>query len=673
MRIIERFPSKVTVHENIFIPMADGVRLAARLWLPEDAEINPVPLILEYIPYRKRDLSRLRDAQIHHYYAGHGYACLRVDIRGSGDSEGVLTDEYLEIEQSDGEQILKWAAAQPWCNGNAGMIGISWGGFNGLQIAARRPPELKAIITVCSTDDRYADDIHFMGGCLLGDNLSWSAVMHALNSLPPDPQIVGEKWREMWLKRLADSGLWLDRWMRHQQRDAYWKHGSICEDYAAIRVPVMAVSGWADGYSNAVLRLLANLDVPRQGLIGPWSHLYPHLGKPGPAIGFLQESLRWWDKWLKGRESGIMDEPMLRVYMQDSVPPKASYDYRPGRWIGEPSWPSPNIEMQAFTLQGNHLVPGIEDWPRAERTISSPLTVGLAGGKWCSYLESPDLPWDQREDDSGSMVFESDPLRENLEILGQVEVELSISVDQPMAMVAVRLSDVAPDGKATRTTYGLLNLSHRESHEFPEPLIPGKNYKVNVKLNDTAQVFPAGNRLRISISTSYWPVAWPAPRPACLTVQTGVSRVLLPVRVRSTGDRGMKAFLPAEGAPAPIIQQRTPARQNWLITRDLGAERATLEVINNKGVFYIAEIDLEVEEDTREYYSSQADDFDSVRGEVRSVMAFKRGDWHIRTITRTVMTSDVENFRLYAELDAYENGSCIMSKNWNHRIPRNLL
>ncbi|MCB2174053.1 CocE/NonD family hydrolase, partial [bacterium] len=297
MKIIREFPHQIKKIENVWIPMPDGVRLAARLWLPRDSETTPVPAILEYIPYRKRDSTRSRDTQIYSYFAGHGYAGVRVDIRGSGDSDGVLLDEYLQQELDDGLAILQWLERQPWCNGRIGMMGISWGGFNGLQIAALRPPQLKAVISVSSTDDRYADDVHHMGGCLLGDNLSWASTMFSYNSCPPDPAVVGGRWRDMWFARLRGSGLWLEKWLRHQRRDAYWRHGSVCEDFAAIQCPVMAVSGWADGYSNAVFRLLEGLSVPCRGLVGPWGHKYPHVGQPGPAIGFLQEAVRWWDTW----------------------------------------------------------------------------------------------------------------------------------------------------------------------------------------------------------------------------------------------------------------------------------------------------------------------------------------------------------------------------------------
>ncbi len=282
MVVASALPYRVRVVENLWIPLAEGIRLAAKLWLPETTDRTPVPAVLEYIPYRKGDATAQRDAMLHPYFAGHGYAAIRVDMRGSGDSDGILTDEYLKLEQDDALEVISWIARQPWCTGAVGMIGNSWGGFNALQVAARRPPELKAIITSCSTDDRYADDIHYMGGCLLSDNLRWATIMLANNSRPPDPAVVGERWREMWLARLRDSGFWMKPWIEHQRRDAYWKHGSVCEDFASIQCPVFALGGWSDGYSNAVPRLMAGLKVPRKAWIGQWSHNYPHLANPGP-------------------------------------------------------------------------------------------------------------------------------------------------------------------------------------------------------------------------------------------------------------------------------------------------------------------------------------------------------------------------------------------------------
>ncbi|MDW7745433.1 CocE/NonD family hydrolase [Halomonas sp.] len=676
MRIVNDFPRRV-MEEETWIPLPDGSRLAARIWRPVDAELHPVPAILEYLPYRKRDLTAERDVQSHPYWAGHGYAGVRVDIRGTGESDGVLTDEYLPSELEDGLAILAWLEAQPWCTGDVGMIGISWGGFNGLQIAALRPPQLKAVITLCFTDDRYADDIHHMGGCLLADNLSWASTMFDGNACPPDPELVGERWREMWLERLDGSGLWLAQWLEHQRRDDYWKHGSVCEDYSRIQCPVYAVSGWADGYCNAVFRVLEGLEVPRKGLVGPWAHKYPHLGVPGPAIGFLQEALRWWDQWLKGTDTGIMDEPMLRVWMQESVPPSARYDERPGRWIAEPDWPSPNIGAEAFRLtEGHDLVPEGEGGQDDEAVldIRSPLSVGLYAGKWCSYNAPPDLPHDQRDEDGGSLIFQTARLEAPLEICGSPLVELELSADQPVAMVALRLSDIAEDDKATRVSYGLLNLTHRDSDEHPEPLEPGRRYRVRIPLKHIAQQFAAGHAIRLALSTSYWPLAWPAPQPARITLWPGASRLLLPRREpRPAEEAALPAFAEPEGAPPLAKTLLQPTQETWQVIRDLANDRTTLEVINDEGRYRIDDIDLEIAARVTERYAYAYGSYDSVSGWTEWQRSFKRGDWEVSTLTRTLLTSDADNFRIRATLDAWEGDTRIFARTWDETIPRDLV
>ncbi len=673
MRIRKHFPRKVREIEHTTIPMSDGILLAARMWIPEDAEKEPVPAILEYIPYRKRDLTAARDVQHHAYIAGFGYAAVRVDLRGSGESEGILTDEYLQQELDDGVEVIHWLARQKWCTGAVGMIGISWGGFNGLQIAALRPEPLKAIITICSTDDRYADDVHYMGGCLLGDNLSWASTMFDQNTHPPDPVLVGEKWRDMWMERLEKSGFWLETWMRHQHRDDYWKHGSVCENYDAIACPVMAVSGWADGYSNAVFRLMENLSVPRKGLLGPWSHKYPHEGVPGPAIGFLQEVRAWWDRWLKGIENGTEKEDMLRVWMQDSVPPTTSYIERPGRWVGEPSWPSADIRSLQWKLDAGRLAPGTEEIAEQRLSIQSPLAVGLFAGKWCSYQAPPDLPHDQRQEDGGALVFESGFLDEDLEILGAPVVDLELSSNEPVAMVAVRLSDVQPDDKATRITYGILNLTHRNGHEDPQPLEPGRRYRIPLRLNGVAQRFPKGHRLRLSISTSYWPLAWPPPKPVQLTLYAGVSSLTLPVRPPRAGDKKLRPFADPEGAePLNAVLVR-PREEEWRVIWDLKRDVSTLEVVLDTGTTRYEDIDLQISSRTVETYSYRADDYGSLAGETRWERKFSRGDWLVRTTTRTRLTSNETDFHLRADLDAYEGTSRVYSRSWHTVIPRRLV
>ncbi|MPY99481.1 MAG: CocE/NonD family hydrolase [Actinophytocola sp.] len=674
MRTVTSLPHAVREEEHVWVPTSDGTLLAARIWRPASSELEPVPAILEFIPYRQRDLTARRDSIHHPYLAGHGYACVRVDLRGSGDSEGVLTDEYLEEELADAEDVLAWLAKQPWCTGRTGMMGISWGGFNALQVAARRPPGLDAIVTVSSTDDRYADDVHYMGGCLLSDNLSWASTMFAYNSSPPDPAVVGDRWRDMWLKRLARSGLWLEEWLIHQRRDEYWQHGSICEDYASVECPVLAVSGWADGYTNAVFRMLANLTVPRKGLVGPWSHKYPHLGEPGPAIGFLQELVLWWDHWLKDTDTGIMDEPMLRIWMQETVPPFTAYEDRPGRWVGEPNWPPPHVHTEARQLHRNRIAFSGEEVESEELTIESPLSVGQYAGKWCSYNAPPDLPYDQREEDGGSLVFDTDAFTERVELLGAPVIELDIAATQPVAMVAVRLSDIAEDGRATRISYGLLNLTHRDDHANPKPLVPGERYQVSVQLNAMAQALPPGHRLRVAVSTSYWPLAWPPPEPVRLSVFGGTSRVLLPVRPVSEEDEmPLHPFDEPEGTePIPITQMR-PGEERWTVTRDLVNYRSSLDVVKDLGTVRLDDIDLTVTRRAFERYGWVGDDFDSVSGETAWTMSFERNGWKVTTETRTVLTSTATDFHLRAELDAYEGDTRVASYNWDRTVPRDMV
>ena len=671
MRTVDRFPHEVRSIEHTPISMRDGIQLAARIWLPEGAEDAPVPGVLEFIPYRKRDGTRARDERIHPYLAGHGYACVRVDLRGSGDSEGVLADEYLPTELNDGEDVLAWIADQPWCDGSVGMLGISWGGFNALQLAARRPPQLKAVIAASASDDRYADDVHYMGGCLLGDNLSWGSTMFAYNALPPDPEIVGDRWRALWHQRLEGSGLWLETWLRHQQRDAYWRHGSVCEDYAAITCPVMAVSGWADGYSNAAFRLLANLHAPRMALIGPWSHVYPHMGSPGPAIGFLQEVLRWYDRWLKKVDNGIDEEPMLKAYLQHPDEPQPAADHRAGRWIAERAWPTPNVAMKRHPLtRGRILDPDADPGDVEPRQIRSPLSLGLFAGKWCSYAAAPDLPSDQREENGGALVFDSEPLAEPVDLLGSPSVDLRVIADKPVAMVAVRLIDVAPDGKATRITYGILNLTHRHGHEQAEAVEPGATMDVTVAFNYCAQHLGRGHRLRLAISTSYWPLSWPPPEPVMLTVHPEMSALSLPVRRTNGADHELRPFEPAEGAPALPTTLLERPDQNWLVTRDLAADRAQLEVIDDRGAWRIDSHGMEVRRKSFEWYRSTADDFTSVEGETLTTWSLARDGWSAETVARTHLTCTAEAFHLHATLDAYETGRRVFAKTWDRTIPR---
>jgi hypothetical protein len=671
-RIAAAYPFGLREIENVFVPMPDGVRLAGRLWLPEGA--GRVPLILEYLPYRKRDGTRARDERMHRYLARHGYACLRLDIRGTGDSEGLIHDEYTVQEQEDGVAAIAWGAVQDWCDGQVAMIGISWGGFNALQIAARQPPALKTIITVGSTDDRYATDIHWVGGCLSKDNADWSATMFAHQDLPPDPAIVGEGWRAMWEARMRANAPWILTWLAHQRRDPYWRQGSVCEDFSKITVPVYAVSGWADNYSESVPRLLAGLAGPRRGLIGPWAHSYPYSVAVEPAIGWLQEVRRWCDHWLKGQDTGIMDEPMLRAWMQDSVPPRTCYLERPGRWVGEAQWPSPRIEARRMALApGGRLGgPGF-----GEASICSPLWVGLAAGEVGRYGEDADWPTDQREDDGGSLVFVTDPLPEAVEILGAPRLTLHVRADRPLALACARLNDVAPDGASTRVTVGLMNLAHRHGHDRPEPLVPGEWAEAAVEMDDIAHRFPPGHRIAVSLSTTYWPIAWPSPALATLTVALGDSALVLPVRPPDPADARLRAFDPSECAeadPTPDLPP-DPARPQVrrAVRRDLLSGEMVVDFPRWTYDTDLPAIGTRTHGTGLARYRIADGDPLSARCETRYTVTIVRPDGSFGHESETELSCDATHFRLTARLTVTENGTAVFTRSWDERIARDHL
>src|SRR6185312_5218083 len=187
-----------------------------------------------------------------------------------------------------------------------------------------------------------------------------------------------------------------------------------------------------------------------------------------------------------------------RAWMQESVPPRTYYAERPGRWVAEPSWPSPNIRPQRFFLSAGGLAAAAA--PEAALTHRSPLSIGALAGHWCAYGFAPDMPADQRPEDGKSLLFDGAPLDAAGEILGAPVAVLELAADQAQAQICVRLNDVAPDGSSLRVSSGLLNLTHRDSQESPAPLEPGKRYRVRVQLNDIAHTFPAGHRIRVAVS-----------------------------------------------------------------------------------------------------------------------------------------------------------------------------
>jgi uncharacterized protein len=669
LKIKTKFPRKIKEIQNLWIPLSDGTKLAARLWLPTDAEKNPVPALLEYLPYRKTDGTHERDALTHPYLAGHGYASIRVDMRGNGDSEGFMLDEYAKQEQDDALEVIDWLSKQKWCSGKVGMFGISWGGFNALQVAARQPLALKAIVTICSTDDRYEDDIHYKGGTLLNENMGWAATMLSYSSRPPDPKIVGPRWKKMWMERLKNEPFLIIPWLKHPHRDDYWKHGSVCENFGAITAATLVVGGWNDAYSNAVPRLMRGLRCPRKAIIGPWAHKYPHFAKPDPKIGFLQEILRWWDFYLKDIDTKVTTEPDYRVYVMEPFKSGTFPAEIKGRWIAENYWGFGNTATKTWYLTDK----GISGTKSPEKAleITSKQTTGFDGGEYCIIWMGQEFPGDQARDDSQSITFDSPALIEGIDIVGQPTIEIDFSVDKPVAHVAVRLNDVWPTGEVSRITYHLQNLTQRISRETPTELTPGNRYRLKIKMDDIAYHLPKGHKLRVSISTSYFPMMWPAPEPVKLTVYAGLSELNLPIRAKPMAEREVVWQQPESAKPVELKSMKNAANKRQVSVNPKTGE-TRLEIVDDFGTQVIKNLGLTIWGAGRENYSIMPDDPSSAKMETHWTEGRKRGRWEARTETYGRLTSTKTHWIVWGKIEAFEGKKRVFTKEFNEKIVRKL-
>ncbi|MDG2339944.1 MAG: CocE/NonD family hydrolase, partial [Paracoccaceae bacterium] len=523
---------------------------------------------------------------------------------------------------------------------------------------------LKAIISICSTVDRYADDIHYKGGALLNENLGWASQMLAYSSRAPDPAMAPNSWREMWLERLENQPFHLEEWLDHQTRDDFWKHGSIIEDYTNIEAAVLSIGGWHDGYRNTISHLVSNLSAPVKGIIGPWIHKYPHIAGPQPAIGFLQEAKRWWDHWLKDIDTGVEDDPDMRIYVMDSIKPKAWLPVRPGRWIAENNWPSENIVWETLNLTDQGLLSSGTD---CNVSVCSPADCGSTGGEYFPFAYGPEFPTDQRTDDAMSACFDGEPLGTAVDLVGAAKIRLSLSANKPAAQIAVRLCDVFPDGTSALIAHGMLNLQHRESHETPKAVVPGEKFEVNIALDDCGYRLPKGHKLRVAIQTNYWPFLWPAAELTTVEIHGGT--VQLPTRPLADSDEW--TFEPPEtSSPWKIESHRSPKCTR---TREIDLETgdSVMRMTNDGG--HVTDLDhgLSTSSITQEEWRINTDNPLTARANIHWFTTMGRDDWQTSTEAKSSMTADAQAFHIAAELRTWEGDDLVFERHWKRSIPRN--
>lgn len=658
------------IQKNARIPMRDGVCLAADLFRPEGE--GAFPAVVEYHPYRKDDMSVPRNGP-HLFFAERGYVSVRLDVRGTGASEGTNTDEYTLQEQLDGYDAVEWIAAQSWCDGNVAMFGSSYSGFTALQVALHRPPHLKTIIPIYASDDRYTDDCHYVGGCLrmYYDIGFYATRMLAWNALPPAVDGLEEDWERIWKEHLEGQAPYMLTWLAHQTNDPYWRSASVVGQYEKIACPVFLIGGWRDGYSNPPLRIFQHLAVPRRLLIGPWDHARPDAAVPGPRIHYLHEMLRWLDHWLKGRDTGVMGEPPMAVYMQRYDEPRPDRQLTSGEWRYFSSWSALGVrELTLFLEPEGNLGTESTAWEGVAEFRYEP-TVGVAGRLWSGGL-SVGLPGDQRPDEAFSLVFTSAPLSEPVEVLGRPRTILRANSSAEVAAFVVKLCDVAPEGASALVTRGILNGTRRGSLTEPSPMVPGEFYELAIELDATGWIFEPGHRIRLAISGSDFPNVWPTPIPATNRVHLGgsfPSRVILPLVPAHVPGSGRPAFL-----PPPSIQPTTEVLTDspvWEVREDVIRGTRTVHIEHARTLRLADGTEIAERQRIR-----------STASKTRPAQASAEGETWVRRVhrgivteanARGVLTSSATALHLTVDLDARADGRPHFQRRWETTFPRLLL
>jgi putative CocE/NonD family hydrolase len=660
--------------ETVTIPMPDGVTLEADLYFPTGGKPGEqFPVLLEYLPYRKNeDVNRSR--RHYGYFVERGYVHARVDIRGTGNSQGkVVPYEYSDQEWADGDAVLDWLAAQPWSTGKVAMLGISWGGFNAIQMAGRGHPALKAIIAIDATEDLYQEDVHYIDGIMHLD--SWEMSAELYNAMPGAPEYVLD---EDWMANRFDAEPWVLSHKRQQRDGPYWDRGSWRDRHDSIKIPTFHIGGWYDGYRNSLPRMLERVkNAPVKAMIGAWNHSFPHEPYPEPGMEWRHEATRWFDYWLKDIDTGIMDEPAFAVYLRDWHPPGPSLDFAPGRWVYLDSWPNERVQNQEWFAGRDHglamKAPEPTPEPAVHQLKNMPTTGYEASGP---VMWWGDIAHDQRGTDAFSLVYDSPVLEKEVTILGQPRAVLQVAADAIRANWFVRISDVAPDGQVTLITGKGFNGTHRNSAREPEDLVPGEFFPAEIEMYFTSWVFKSGHRIRLSISNAQWPMFWPTPYPVTTSLQIGgdtPARLVLPVL--DTQGLAQPEFLPpvvvagVEGFGSLETDDVTASGYGEISSVDRNPQtgEVVIKATSSGGSQY--PWGTETYRETIEHRTSDSHPENTAMIGTHVIT--------VETNGRTLLfeggldfRSDAENFYYQYFRRLTENGEVIREKRWEETIPR---
>ena len=660
----------MTRRELVRIPMSDGVELSATLFFPDGGGPDgggPWPAVMEALPYRKDDLTAsYRPSYVE--LAEHGYVVCWLDVRGTGSSGGIATDEYTAAERHDLVEVIDWLATRGWSAGTVGMFGTSYGGFNSLQAALERPPALKAIVPIFASDDRFADDVHYFGGALKQlDLVDYPTYMVAMNALPPVPSIWGDGWREEWDRRVESLDPWILTWLSHQRRDDYWRWGSAREAIGDIEAATMIVAGWADGYTNIAFRSFPRFRAPARLLIGPWPHAATETCTPGPNIRLAPELVRWFDRWLKGIDNGVDREPPIVLYAERSTLPDPLRAEVRGAWRAEPTWPPERLtptELSLAKAEAGGLASGEGPDELAIRG-----DVGVQAWISCAGVMPWTQPDDQRPDEERSLTYTWEPLDREVEILGHPALRVRVTTDVPVSYLSAKVCDVFPDGSSSLVVRGLLNLTRRNGPADPVATPIGEPVEVELELEACSWTFEEGHRIRLDLASADWPNAWAPPSPGTIFVERMDAALVLPT---------LQGPSPAGDAPA-LVPSAEPRRDlhkqggdGWW-RREIGRTDDELLAETGYGGDYAGD---EHGPSFRERYEGRvgvsANDPGRAFAEGEAEYEIRYPEATVRAFARVRVESDRDEYRVAIDLVSHDGDEQRHRRRWDRTIPRDL-
>ena len=462
-----------------------------------------------------------------------------------------------------------------------------------------------------------------------------------------------------------DSPPWSLAYMKQQRDGAFWR--APLRPIETLQVPAFLIGGMQDGYRDSIPRMLEKVKAPLKAWIGPWNHGFPNGSDYGPQYEWRDQAVRWFDYWLKGRHTGVLEDPRVVIYQQHWHPPRAQSQDVPGEWRAE-TWPPAGLTPLTWYLGPDHRL--TSDAPRAGdvdqlRYVPS---AGVEAGFWWGELLS-----DQRPVDAFSLTYDSQPLADEVAILGLPHVSLRVSAEAPLADWFVRLSDVAPDGQVTMVTGAGINGAQRESMSKPQDLLPGKIYPLSLDLHLASWVFPRGHRIRVALSNALWPMNWPTPYPMTTSLLLGgdaASRIILP-RVPVHGPAA-----PAFAAPEPIEE---PAGitglggggaawpGTWTVLRDEAKQRSTVVWRGSTAVSYPWGRFDHSEKLTYDVDDAHPDAA-RVQGDSEYIQAVRE---HVLIWRgRLDVSSDAQTFFYKYTRTLLRDGAVIRTRTWEEPIPR---